>query len=141
MRLDGRTGTSGALACFSPGPILRPMTTPDEYRQYAAECLRAMNLTVSAKVRSVLLLMAQRWNELADRAEGYAHKRGAPPAKQYLLQGELRSHIGVWHDLDGADTRREAVWIFERAQRAHADYGNFRILHAGRVLWNTADRS
>jgi hypothetical protein len=51
------------------------MSTPAEYRQYAAECLQAIRMAILPEVRGVLLLMAQRWNELADRAERHADLR------------------------------------------------------------------
>jgi hypothetical protein len=46
------------------------MTTPAEYRQSAEECLQAARAALLPEVRAVLLTMAQRWNEFADRAEG-----------------------------------------------------------------------
>ena len=46
-----------------------PMTTPAEYRQYAAECLQALKFATNQEVRTALVTMAQRWNELADRTE------------------------------------------------------------------------
>jgi hypothetical protein len=45
------------------------MTTPAEYRQSAEECLQAARAALLPEVRAVLLTMAQRWNELAGRAE------------------------------------------------------------------------
>jgi hypothetical protein len=45
------------------------MTTAAEYRQYAAECLQALNLATSPEVRAALALMAERWNKLADYVE------------------------------------------------------------------------
>ena len=52
------------------------MTTPAEYREYAAECLDAARLTMSEEIRATLLSMAQRWNDLAAKAERNAHLRG-----------------------------------------------------------------
>ena len=49
------------------------MNTPSELRRRAAERLEAMRAFLSPEVRATLLSMAQRWNELADRAE-----RGPP---------------------------------------------------------------
>jgi len=49
--------------------------TPVEYRQFAAECLQAAKLSTSEPVRATMLAMAQRWNELAARADSHA-----PPA-------------------------------------------------------------
>ena len=45
------------------------MTTPAEYRQYAAECLQALKFATREEARTALVTMAQRWNELADRIE------------------------------------------------------------------------
>ena len=45
------------------------MTTPTEYREYAAECLQALKFASTEDVRTALVTMAQRWNELADRTE------------------------------------------------------------------------
>jgi hypothetical protein len=51
------------------------MTSAAEYRQYAAECLQAARATTSADVRTTLLAMAERWNDLAAKAERNAHLR------------------------------------------------------------------
>jgi hypothetical protein len=45
------------------------MTSAGEYRQYAAECLQALKMTTSPEVKAALLLMAERWEKLADYAE------------------------------------------------------------------------
>ena len=45
------------------------MSTPATYKEYAAECLTAMRAAVLPEVRALLLAMAQRWNESAERAE------------------------------------------------------------------------
>jgi hypothetical protein len=45
------------------------MTTAAEYRQYAAECLEALKFTTSAEVKAALLLMAERWDKLAEYVE------------------------------------------------------------------------
>jgi hypothetical protein len=52
------------------------MTTPAEYRQFAAECLQAANTTMSAEVRALLIAMAERYNALGDRAQRNSHLRG-----------------------------------------------------------------
>jgi hypothetical protein len=49
-----------------------PMSTPAELRRRAAERLDAMRASLLPEVRATLLAMAQRWNELADRAERHA---------------------------------------------------------------------
>jgi len=46
------------------------MTTPADYRQYAKECLVAMRVATMTDVKASLLMMAQRWAELADRMDG-----------------------------------------------------------------------
>jgi len=43
--------------------------TPDEYRANAADCLRIMQLATVEEIRAALLLMAQRWQQLAERLE------------------------------------------------------------------------
>jgi hypothetical protein len=48
------------------------VSTPALYKEYAAECLAAMRAAVLPEVRALLLAMAQRWNESAERAERQA---------------------------------------------------------------------
>ena len=45
------------------------MSTPATYKAYAADCLAAMRAAMLPEVRAMLLAMAQRWNEFAERAE------------------------------------------------------------------------
>lgn len=45
------------------------MSTPATYKGYAADCLAAMRAAMLPEVRALLLVMAQRWNEFAERAE------------------------------------------------------------------------
>ena len=45
------------------------MTTAVEYRQYAAECLQALKFTTSPETKAALLLMAERWDKLAEYVE------------------------------------------------------------------------
>jgi hypothetical protein len=54
------------------------LSTPATYKEYAADCLAAMRAAMLPEVRALLLAMAQRWHEFAERAE----KRAAstPPA-------------------------------------------------------------
>lgn len=56
------------------------MPTPEEYRQYAEECLQALKFASTPEVRTALLTMAQRWMDLADRQER-AQAGLAPPPK------------------------------------------------------------
>jgi hypothetical protein len=46
------------------------VSTPATYKEYAADCLAAMRAAMLPEVRALLLAMAQRWNEFAERAEG-----------------------------------------------------------------------
>jgi hypothetical protein len=48
------------------------VSTPATYKAHAADCLAAMRAAVLPEVRAMLLAMAQRWNEFADRAEKQA---------------------------------------------------------------------
>jgi hypothetical protein len=45
------------------------VSTPATYKEHAADCLAAMRAAVLPEVRAMLLTMAQRWNEFAERAE------------------------------------------------------------------------
>jgi len=45
------------------------MTTADQYRHYAAECLRLARQAQKTIEKSLLLQMAEHWRQLADRAE------------------------------------------------------------------------
>jgi hypothetical protein len=45
------------------------MTPAVEYRAYAAECLEALKLTTTPEVKAALLLMAERWDRLAEYVE------------------------------------------------------------------------
>jgi hypothetical protein len=51
------------------------VSTPATYKEYAADCLAAMRAAMLPEVRALLLAMAQRWHEFAERAE-----RREPPA-------------------------------------------------------------
>ncbi|MEA2938755.1 MAG: hypothetical protein QOC56_2259 [Alphaproteobacteria bacterium] len=41
----------------------------DEYRKYAAECVRVAQLTDNPQDKALLLVMATKWRELADKIE------------------------------------------------------------------------
>jgi len=45
------------------------VSTADEYREHAAECLQAAKFAQREDVKLVLLSMAQHWNEAAARVE------------------------------------------------------------------------
>jgi hypothetical protein len=45
------------------------MNKPAEYRENAAICLEAMRAAAVPEVKDSLQMMAERWNDLADRAE------------------------------------------------------------------------
>jgi hypothetical protein len=45
------------------------MATAEQYRHYAAECVRLARLSESVSEKDLLLQMAEQWRRLADRAE------------------------------------------------------------------------
>jgi hypothetical protein len=45
------------------------MAGAEQYRRYAAECVRVSQLASNPADKTMLLEMAQKWRELADRAE------------------------------------------------------------------------
>jgi hypothetical protein len=53
------------------------MRRADEYRQYAAECLRVAQELSASEEKGRLLAMAQKWHELAKQAEGMRRADGA----------------------------------------------------------------
>jgi hypothetical protein len=55
------------------------MTTAAEYRQFSAECLEALKFTTSPEVKAALLLMAERWQKLAEYVERAASIVPEPP--------------------------------------------------------------
>jgi hypothetical protein len=45
------------------------MSRAEQYRRYAAECLRLANASEDAREKAMLLQMAEQWHRLAERAE------------------------------------------------------------------------
>jgi hypothetical protein len=45
------------------------MSPSERYRHHAAQCLRAAELARTAGAKHLLIVMSQRWNDLADQAE------------------------------------------------------------------------
>jgi hypothetical protein len=45
------------------------MARADEYRRYATECIRVAQVTAIPEHKAMLLQMAQKWRELAEKAE------------------------------------------------------------------------
>jgi hypothetical protein len=45
------------------------MSRAEEYRRYAAECIRVAQETADPRDKALLLEMAQKWRELAERAD------------------------------------------------------------------------
>jgi hypothetical protein len=74
------------------------VNTPTEYRDCAAECLRAMQLAMSPEVKAMLLQMAQRWTELADRLE-------ASMSRGPLDAGDVRESAVLPPERTGRDYR------------------------------------
>jgi hypothetical protein len=56
------------------------VSTPATYKEYAADCLAAMRAAMLPEVRALLLAMAQRWNEFAERAERAERRELPKPA-------------------------------------------------------------
>ena len=54
------------------------MTKPAEYRENAALCLEAMRAAEVPEVKESLQGLAQRWIDLADRAEQNSGRGGGP---------------------------------------------------------------
>ena len=50
------------------------MAKPEDYRRYAAECLRLAQQFRNQAEAALLLKMAERWRELAERAESDVSK-------------------------------------------------------------------
>jgi len=48
------------------------MARAEEYRRYAAECIRVAQQASNTDDKTLLLEMAQRWRELAERVERQA---------------------------------------------------------------------
>jgi hypothetical protein len=51
------------------GKELRPMPTPQEYRQQAEECLELARQTKEYSVKAALIEMAADFNEIAEKLE------------------------------------------------------------------------
>ena len=45
------------------------MARADEYRRYAAECIRVAQATNNPNDKQMMLEMAQKWRELAEKVE------------------------------------------------------------------------
>jgi hypothetical protein len=63
------------------------MSRVDEYRRYAAECLRIAQATSDPEAKGRLLDMAQRWGELGKKAE-------EPPRAM-----QARTYAANWREL------------------------------------------
>ena len=61
------------------------MSSAEECRQHAAECLQAAKFASNPQVHNTLVSMAQKWNEMAKRMayfaaqHGYLRGEGPPP--------------------------------------------------------------
>ncbi len=54
------------------------MERAEEYRRYAMECLRVARQSSNPSDKAMLLEMAQRWQELAERIEQQAERSKVP---------------------------------------------------------------
>jgi hypothetical protein len=52
------------------------MARADDYRRYAAECIRVAQQATNSHDKTLLLEMAQRWRDLAERVERQAGRSG-----------------------------------------------------------------
>ena len=59
-------------------------TRAEQYRQYAADCLRVARRTNNAADKNLMLEMTQKWRELADKAgrAGNSEMMTGPDAKR-----------------------------------------------------------
>jgi hypothetical protein len=76
------------------------LSDPAQYRQSAAECLRAMHATSNERSKAVLLLMAEAWAKLADQAEQLV-ERSPPLASPMPPEADGRS----FQDIDLIESR------------------------------------
>jgi hypothetical protein len=66
------------LACARGTQVTgKKMARADDYARYAAECVRVAQKTPNARDKALLLDMAQRWRELAEKAEKREQSRKA----------------------------------------------------------------
>jgi len=70
------------------------MNKPAEYRENAALCLEAMRAANLPEVRDSLQSMAERWIELADRAEETGDRHNGGRGNQMKRHIEMRSSHG-----------------------------------------------
>jgi hypothetical protein len=52
------------------------MPRAEDYRRHAAECVRLAQLTTKPEDKSLLLRMAEKWRELAERADRQSGESG-----------------------------------------------------------------
>ena len=60
------------------------MSRVDEYRRYAAECLRIAQETSDPETKARLLNMAQKWRELSEKAEEASASDASPNLRRKL---------------------------------------------------------
>jgi hypothetical protein len=58
------------------------MTKTEEFRRHAGQCLRAADLARTADAKQLLINMAQRWNDLARRAQRWPLEAQEPGGKE-----------------------------------------------------------
>jgi hypothetical protein len=75
------------------------MNSPSEYRDRAAECVRAAQATASPGSNALYLTMAEIWVRLADQAE--SRRRSGPSEANAKIRQDLRplksSHAATTH--------------------------------------------
>ena len=61
-----------------------------QWRRAAAECLEAMRATTNPEIKVMLLAMAERWVERAERAERQSGRASARPMSNLPQNHDLR---------------------------------------------------
>jgi hypothetical protein len=59
------------------------------YRRYAMECLRVARQATNPSDKAMLLEMAQKWQELAERIEQQAERSGVPSGSRAAGDAEV----------------------------------------------------
>lgn len=72
------------------------MARVDEYRRYAAECIRVAQQSPDPSDKTILLDIAQKWRELAHKLEA-EERRGQPLEKQQIHQLGVRVAVSDGH--------------------------------------------
>ena len=78
------------------------MAKPEDYRRYAAECLRLAQRFRNQAEAALLLEMAERWRDLAQRAESGVSKSADENSGVWFPHRRASSANAVRNDADAA---------------------------------------